>query len=142
MGHQNVFVNKFDMFLGTDRVFPRVYSLRSEQIEFQSTFLAAFFFASLSQKESFIPLQKGWERPESQKKHSTFILFCDKTNKLAGKSWRMLKRTKREKSGREKRDNIRGNPIASKRKRKPYGGRHVLSLLFMAKSNGLPVTVP
>jgi len=43
-----------------------------------------------------------------------------------------------------KRDNIRENPIAFKRRKKKrkWWGRHVLCLLFTAKSNGLAVTVP
>lgn len=67
-------------FLGTDRVFPRVYSLRSEQIEFQSTFLAAFFFASLSQKEKFYSTAKRLGEARVPKKAFNFY-FVLRQNK-------------------------------------------------------------
>jgi len=49
---------------------------------------AAFSFAPT--KKSFSAAKKDWWASywRSRKKHSTFILFCDKTNKLAAAKWR------------------------------------------------------
>jgi len=64
--------------LGQAKAYPQVYSLRAEQIEFQSTFLAAF--SSALTKKSFIPLPKGLGEARVPKKAFNFY-FVLRQNK-------------------------------------------------------------